>query len=360
VVASADFDTLYGASGNDSLESSMPGPVSLDGGQGNDTLNAAYPFFPPTFGTFYGGDGDDLIIPGRSLASGPTTNYVYGGAGNDTIESIIAFSTGLPSLNHDYSNDYIDGGPGNDLIIGPTGQSTIIGGTGTDTIYADGQDLVWAVEGENDQIFALGNDTVFLGGSATSVTQVTADGNDTINGQLSQGVLWITLQGGGGTSVAVGDNYSNHINGEYSNQNLWERGGSGVDEMIGGTGTNHFIMGGAGDFVTGGGQSNAYLFNSLADGDTHIYNFSIFTDVIGISAPGFGRGFTAGETLTVGVNLINGTASTTNTATLLYDGKGLYFDPDGTGPSTPTLLAGLVNGPATLAAGNFYISGTNF
>ena len=115
-----------------------------------------------------------------------------------------------------------------------------------------------------------------------------------------------------------------------------------------------------GDFVTGGGASNAYLFNDLTAGNTHLNNFNPLTDVLGILAGGF-AGLYAGETLTAGYNLINGTASVANTATFLYSAGALYFDADGTGAlDAPVQVAGLVNAPALLSPNNFYISETAF
>jgi Ca2+-binding RTX toxin-like protein len=221
---------------------------------------------------------------------------------------------------------------------------------------------VWGVEGESDQIFGgSGNNLIWVGGSSASVAQVNGGtGNDTINGQLDQGILYVAPGTGTGVNVVVGDDFSNHIYGNNNNGTLYERGGRGQDELIGGHGNNHFIMTSGGDFVQGGGTSNAYLFNDLSAGNTHLNNFNTATDVIGINANNF-AGLFGGETLTLGFNLINGTSSVANTATFLYNAGALYFDADGTGAaSAPVAVAGLVNTPAALTPNNFFISGTAF
>ena len=191
--------------------------------------------------------------------------------------------------------------------------------------------------------------------------QVTGgSGNDTISGAGGLGVLYISPGTGSGVNVVTGDDTSNHIYGNNNTGTLYERGGKGQDELIGGTGNNHFIMTTGGDFVTGGGTANAYLFNDTAGGNTHLNNFNTTHDVLGIYVDGF-AGLYGGETLTLGYNLINGTAAVANTATFLYSGGALYFDADGTGSaSSAVAVAGLVNAPATLSASNFYISAAAF
>lgn len=99
---------LYGENGNDTLSSR--GRSTLDGGENNDTINAAVAAHIGISGrnTIFGGGGDDVI------QAGGAPDIVDGGAGNDTIK----------------------GGAGNDKIIGGTGSDTIKGGEGLDTIYA--------------------------------------------------------------------------------------------------------------------------------------------------------------------------------------------------------------------------------
>jgi Ca2+-binding RTX toxin-like protein len=90
--------TILGKGGDDSItvdpDASLGDTlVELDGGAGNDVLNAD--------GTLLGGDGDDLLI---------------GGAGDNLME----------------------GGAGDDTFIGMGGNDTVDGGAGGDTILAEG------------------------------------------------------------------------------------------------------------------------------------------------------------------------------------------------------------------------------
>jgi Ca2+-binding RTX toxin-like protein len=352
VTAAMGFDSLYGITGDDTLGSSIVGFDYWDGGQGNDYLFAQWG--SPAFGTFDGGDGNDLIQPGNS---GTTTNTVHSGAGNDTIESAAHF--GLT----DNSRDFIDLGQGNDLVYGPNGDSTYIGGTGTDTInMGNGNDTVYASAGLNSQIYAgSGNSVIWIADRAGSTaTQIGGGaGNDTINGVNDQGFLYIAPGSGSGVNVVAGNNVGNHIYGQNNTGSLWIVGGNSQDEYVGGHGNNHFIATLGGDFIQGGGLSNAFLFNGPGT-NTHINNFNTATDVIGINANNF-EGLFGGETLTLGFDLINGASPVANTATFLYSGGGLFFDADGTGAAAaPVLVAGLVNAPPTLSPNNFFVSAIPF
>ena len=73
-----------------------------------------------------------------------------------------------------------------------------------------------------------------------------------------------------------------------------------------------------------------------------------------IATNGF-DGLTAGETLTPGVNLINGTGPVSATPTFVYHSDALYYYSNGTGGASPVLLAALIGGPATLGANNIHI-----
>ena len=99
---------LYGEGDADKLNSR--GKSTLDGGDGNDTINAAVAAHLGISGrnTIFGGSGDDDIQAGGS------PDIVDGGANNDTIK----------------------GGAGDDELIGGTGSDTIKGAEGLDDIYA--------------------------------------------------------------------------------------------------------------------------------------------------------------------------------------------------------------------------------
>lgn len=73
------------------------------------------------WGTFYGGDGNDLIEGGNTVS----TNHEFGGAGDDYV---FENQGGLTMQSH-----YIDGGPGRDALYGSNGSDTIFGGDGNES-----------------------------------------------------------------------------------------------------------------------------------------------------------------------------------------------------------------------------------
>jgi FG-GAP-like repeat/RTX calcium-binding nonapeptide repeat (4 copies) len=103
-----------------------------------------------------------------------------------------------------------------------------------------------------------------------------------------------------------------------------------------------------GDTLTGGAGADDFVFNQLgAEGDT-ITDFQPGVDQILLSATGFG--------LTPGAisadQFVLGSAALDSSDRFLYNvGTGiLFFDPDGTGVATPSVLAALTGAPSLTAA----------
>jgi uncharacterized delta-60 repeat protein len=137
--------TINGLGGDDVLDASalaitngimgfaLPIPVTLDGGDGRDTL--------------IGGPGDE------SLLGGTGEDSLDGRAGDDTLFAGDAADT----LRGGDGNDYLSGGPGRDAIFGDAGNDQIFavdsaidmidGGAGFDRVKSDGDDLLTGTEG---------------------------------------------------------------------------------------------------------------------------------------------------------------------------------------------------------------------
>ena len=98
--------------------------VTLDGGNGNDTLAG----FAGN-DVLRGGDGDD------QLDGGFGNDALFGGGGNDTLLGLVG-------------SDFLDGGDGNDFLdaLDSFGGDTVLGGNGTDRAIADAGDEVSGVE----------------------------------------------------------------------------------------------------------------------------------------------------------------------------------------------------------------------
>ena len=146
----AGDDTVLGLGGNDQLVGG-DGDDALEGNAGNDTLEGG-----DGADLLDGGEGDDLLIAGAgadTLMGGAGQDSLFGGAGDD-------------ALSGGNGDDELSGGEGDDLLDGGAGNDAISGGEGIDTaLYALRRDAL--------------TETVDPDGS---VTVVTADGTDTLDG----------------------------------------------------------------------------------------------------------------------------------------------------------------------------------
>ncbi|XTZ14709.1 calcium-binding protein [Micromonospora echinospora] len=105
---------------NDSITNNTPGPMSADGGAGNDIINGG-----SSDDRLIGGDGADKLWghAGEDWVSGDAGNdRVSGGEGNDTVfggadDDLMYGSYGDDTLDAGLGNDRLDGGP-NDTAAG--------------------------------------------------------------------------------------------------------------------------------------------------------------------------------------------------------------------------------------------------
>ena len=118
-----------------SVASNFTGPVTLNGGAGNDTL------FGNQFGDVLNGDaGND------SLNGGFGDDTLGGGDGNDTLIGHVG-------------NDSLDGGAGADIGLGGFGNDAVLGGAGRDLLIGGyGLDVV---SGGDDEDIVLGGATKY-------------------------------------------------------------------------------------------------------------------------------------------------------------------------------------------------------
>jgi Ca2+-binding RTX toxin-like protein len=145
--------------------------------------------------------------------------------------------------------------------------------------------------------------------------------------------------------------------GFYCNDTVSMNAGDGNDtlknESIYG---NVILTGGAGnDTLTGGGAADKFVFNNFSEGIDSITNFTHASDIIAISAAGFGGGLVAGA-LDASQFVVGSVALDANDL-LIYDNTSgsVYFDQDGNGAAfTQVEIVGLASHP-TLSASDFAI-----
>lgn len=160
-VALDHVDVLMG-DGDDRATVTIDNIISMQGGDGNDTLTAIG--LGPFADDVNGDAGDDRLVsldgfqsggPGRdSLVGGPFGDNQRGDDGDD-------------SLVGGGGSDLLDGGAGGDSLGGGDGDDTLVGGDGSDSLAGgDDGDTLLGLEGNDSLAGGPGADTL---GSAASV-----------------------------------------------------------------------------------------------------------------------------------------------------------------------------------------------
>jgi lysophospholipase L1-like esterase len=127
--------------------------------------------------------------------------------------------------------------------------------------------------------------------------------------------------------------------------------GTGFADTIVGNGSANVIEGGRGaDTLTGGASGDTFVYRNPNEGGDTITDFGP-SDVIQVSASGFGGGLVSGVALASGTasatgTFVNGTSPTGTSANFLYSGGVLRFDPDGTGGQAAVTIANLSGNPS--------------
>jgi hypothetical protein len=186
-------------------------------------------------------DGDDLL--GRS--------------GNDILQG----GTGNDRLNGGTGNDILTGGAGNDDLNGEAGSDRLTGGAGSDSYYVDNsRDII------TESLSARGTDTVFAHVSWT----------------LGPGLENLELQVSNSNAVifGIGNELNNTINkeGDSSLQDsLFLDGKAGNDSLFGSSRDDR-LVGGSGNDILDGGHGSDYLFGGEGSDRLNGYGKSTSND----------------------------------------------------------------------------------
>ena len=277
----AGDDTMIGGLGNDTYVVDAVGDVVTElAGQGTDTVQSSITYA-------LGADVENLLLTGtaaidatgnalaNTLTGNTGNNVLDGGLGNDTMvgglgddtyvvdaatdvvtelasqgtDSVLSSAsytlganvenlslTGVAAINATGNtlNNVLTGNSGNNVLSGGTGNDTMIGGLGNDTYVVD------AVGDVVTELAAQGTDTV-----QSSISYVL--GTDVEN-LLLTGTAAINATGNTLDNVLTGNTGNNVLSGGAGNDTLI--GGTGNDTMIGGTGNDIYVVDAVADVAT--------------------------------------------------------------------------------------------------------------
>ncbi len=257
--------TLRGDGGNDAIRTLGVGDTTARGGAGSDRVEG----YADT-GTLklYGDGGDDWL--GSNSDDGDPTTFLYGGAGNDTLQAASNFNNAPFGL----GTDRLEGGVGNDTYVVFQAADAVVEapGAGIDTVQS-WADLVLPENVENLTLLSTGyisyGNDVATGNELNNVIRGNVennrigggDGDDTLYGRDTglPPVDWYgdpyadadTIRGGGGNDTIYGGDGHATWDG---NDSLY--GDAGADVLIGQAGA---------DTLSGGGGSDIYRYTSISN-----------------------------------------------------------------------------------------------
>ena len=254
LIAGSGADTLYGTSGNDTINSGkFSGIETVDAKEGSSDAFIVAGTFSGTllnFETLTGTVNSDetITLTAASLAQFTSIDLLEG---TGTGDKIILSGTGTFNLANVAGLELVDG----DATV----QTISVGTTGSDGYTIDGKgtgggsgDNITGGNG-NDTIVFYANDTINGG-----------NGTDTIN---IVGVTAVTLTNISNIELIAGDSANNDITGSAGNDTI--TGGDGVDTLSGGSNGVDSLSGGNGnDTLKFGANDNADTFDGGADSDT--------------------------------------------------------------------------------------------
>jgi len=268
------------------VASSQSVALTLDGGDGNDTLSGS--------GPLQGGIGDDVLRP---TATGTS---IDGGAGVDRLsyEQVTAPLTLTKSSATDVQVlgdgivktgiERLEGGKGNDTINGSAAPDVLIGGEGNDVIEGrGGGDVLDGGPGFNTVSYASAAGPVVVDLAAGTGNAATVDALTAFAGVIT----------GAGNDTVTG-----------SSRNETFTLGAGADSLSAGAG-NDAIDGGPGNDLLRGGQGSDTI-NGGADRDMATYDERTSGEPLNITLASPGGDGAAGENDTLlGIEDITGGAS---------------------------------------------------
>lgn len=244
--------------------------ILVDGGDGDDDIQADVGASHFGFVTIRGGAGDDSIHSNTSFArvfgddgndslngDGGGEQLLFGGPGNDLLEgssdhpSALFGGDGDDVLFGDARDDYLEGGAGDDTLDGGNDDDTLVPGAGNDVVVGGG-----------DNSGSLGPGTPFRGDVIWARGEQEGQEIDLFLGRMTGAGELDELSdiehalGGLGADMLIGHAGRNFLFGSDGDDTL--EGNGGKDTLLGGAGS---------DELSGGTDSDMLLDLSELLGD---------------------------------------------------------------------------------------------
>lgn len=272
--------------GNGADKISVTGNLfTLKAGDGKNTINVTGSV---NFDLITGVDDDAITL--NVVSSFPGTTKIASGAGNDTVKISGNNESGDTFLGS--GNDIFTGSAFDDEVTDEEGGDEYTLGAGNDTFLATGTganiglDNVDAGAGNDDLYSAVSASNAVVINLSTVTTQNLANtisivgglalgtdvGTDNIKGFES-------FIGGSAGDFAVGNAFSNELNGFSGNDEL--HGGDGNDVLIGGKGADLLYGGKGRDTLTGGvtaGEIDRFIYVASSDSTVLLGGRDLITD----------------------------------------------------------------------------------
>ena len=403
-------DSLDGGSGEDNLNGgdgadTLLGGAGLDwleGGAGADLLDGGLDYGRALYwssdagvtinlidGSASGGHaaGDTLAningVEGSSFADALTgdagSNWLHGRAGNDTVVG-------------DYGADVLMGGDGSDVLANVVGSwyssygfetdfdaDIMDGGAGDDWYFVGASDILFDSSGidtvvlpdpfQADPVSAWtlgpGFENLYMDVAWLDVWNPGATGignslDNVIRGTPSSD--WIVGHEGNDTLISGGDGglaFGDLLDGGPGDD--WLLGAGAEDRLDGGAGADRLDGGSGRDSLTGGDGDDSFIFSSAPDPwsvDT-VVDFVPGADNLGLDGSVHADLGAAGNFTFDDPRFFAGPGANSGQNTfhrVIYDTSdgGLWYDPDGSGPTPAESLAWLANAP-TLSATDIFV-----
>lgn len=279
--------TLLGGEGNDSLTGTKFND-SLNGGDGDDELTAGL----GNDSINGGNDADRLVETVNANVTMSSATSMTGGLGKDSLLNVegVQLTGGTSANKFDFSafagdatligndgNDTLIGGSGDDSLTGGSGNDSLVGNDGADTAEGgDGTDTLSGGNGNDDLSGDAGDGDFITGGAGDDSLDGGAGTNDLLSdfGDLDWLLGALTLVGNGNDSHSgfesaslTGGNGGNEMDASDFSGNVTLSGGGGNDTLIG-SDFNDLLLGLAGHDSIDGGDGDDLIKGG--DGDDSV------------------------------------------------------------------------------------------